>query len=95
MDNKLSDAIRLDFFSDFNCSERTSNAPARDQEYFPIMVQQKPVFENNPPVVEQADDVPSIFTTQATNSGGFDIGYDQIYTTQDYTMFCSAKPPLN
>lgn len=90
-DPTLQDSVQLNLFKGLPCGDRTPNAPNRDDQFFSVLVEQRPVFELPPPVTEQADAVPSIFSSQVGNSCGFDIGYDQIWVSQDYTVFCSDK----
>lgn len=91
-DPTLSDAVQLNAFKGMAC-ERTANGPARDDQYFSVIVEQRPVFQLPPPVTEQSDAVPAVFQSQVGNSCGFDIGYDQIWVSQDYSIFCGANQP--
>lgn len=89
-DGELADAVQLNAFKGLAC-ERTSNGPTRDDQYFSVIVEQRPVFQLPPPVTMESDNVPTIFNTQIQNSCGFDVGEDQIYTNQDYVVYCTGN----
>lgn len=72
-DPTLSDAVQLNAFKGMAC-ERTANGPARDDQYFSVIVEQRPVFQLPAPVTMESDAVPSVFQSQVGNSCGFDIG---------------------
>lgn len=90
-DKTISDAVQLNAFKGLAC-ERTGNGPTRDDQFFSVIVEQKPVFQLPPPVTMESDNVPSIFGVQVQNSCGFDVGEDGIYTNTDYVVMCSARP---
>jgi hypothetical protein len=87
-DPTVSDAVQLNAFKGLAC-ERTGNAPERDDQFFSVIVEQKPVFQLPPPVTMESDNVPSIWQTQVSASCGFDIEREDVYTTTDYTVYCT------
>jgi len=97
-DPVLSDAVQLNLFKGLACGtgvgERGPNSTGRDDQFFSVIVEQKPVFELPPPITEESDAVPQIFASQVGNSCGFDIGNDQLYVSQDYQVYCSGKPQV-
>ena len=92
-DPRLSDAVTLNAFGGMAC-ERGGTAPDRDDGYFSLVVERRPVMQYAPPATQEADAVPNIFDTQVRNSCGFDIGNDQIYVTQDTALFCTDRPSV-
>lgn len=91
-DPLLSDAVQLNALKGMAC-ERTANGPTRDDQYATLIIEQRPTFQLPPPVTMESDAVPAVFQSQVGNSCGFDIGYDQIWVSQDYTMYCSPNTP--
>lgn len=90
-DPKLTDAVYLNALSGLGC-ERGQNAPSRDQEYFQVIVEQRPVFQLPEETTRQSDLVPSIFDTQVKGSCGFDIGNDSLYVSSDMVLYCAGNP---
>lgn len=91
-DPALTDAVYLNALNGMAC-DRVANSPTRDDQYFSVVVEQRPVFQLPPEVTRQSDNVPTVFESQVKNSCGFDIGNDQIYVSSDYVLYCSDKNP--
>jgi hypothetical protein len=89
-DPKLTDAVYLNALSGLGC-ERGQNAPSRDESFFQVVVEQRPVFQFPEAVTRESDSVPSIWTEQVKGSCGFDVGNDQLYVSSDYVLFCDGK----
>jgi hypothetical protein len=91
-DKTLSDAVQLNAFKGLAC-ERVGNGPERDEQYFSVIVEQRPIFELPPPVTMESDNVPTIFQTQVANSCGFDVGEDGVYSNTSYVIYCANGRP--
>ena len=89
-DSSIATAIALNPLNGL-AGERMQNAPSRDEQFFPIIVAQRPIIEYPHPTSLEADSVPKVFSTQVQGSDGFDIGNDQVWVNDDYAMFCAAK----
>jgi hypothetical protein len=90
-DPNLEDAVYLDALSGMGC-ERGQNAPSRDEGYFQVVVEQRPVFQLPEEVTRESSLVPSIWNKQVESSCGLDIGNDQLYVSSDYVLYCSGNP---
>jgi hypothetical protein len=90
-DPKLTDAVMLNALGGLGC-ERGANAPSRDEEFFQVVVEQRPVFQLPEESTRESDNVPSIWDKQVEGSCGMDIGNDQLWVGTDYVMYCSGKP---
>jgi hypothetical protein len=90
-DPALTDAVYLDALSGMGC-ERGQNAPSRDEGYFQVVVEQRPVFQLPEEVTRESRFVPSIWNKQVEGSCGMDIGNDQLYVSSDYVLYCAGKP---
>jgi hypothetical protein len=90
-DPQLTDAVHLNALSGLGC-ERGQNAPSRDESYFQVMIEQRPVFQLPEEITRESEFVPSIWNKQVEGSCGMDIGNDQLYVSSDYVLYCSGKP---
>lgn len=72
-DPKLTDAVYLNALSGLGC-ERGQNAPSRDESYFQVVVEQRPVFQLPEETTRESELVPSIWDHQIKGSCGLDIG---------------------
>lgn len=90
-DPKLTDAVYLNALSGLGC-ERGQNAPARDESYFQVIVEQRPVFQLPDETTRESELVPSIWDQQIKGSCGLDVGNDQLYVSSDYVLTCAGIP---
>jgi hypothetical protein len=89
-DPQLSTPIALNPLQGLAC-ERGDNAPTRDEQFFPIVVAQRPIFELPTPVAMESESVPQVYTSQVKGSSGFDVGYDEVWVNNDYVMQCTGR----
>lgn len=90
-DPNLTDGVYLDALSGMGC-ERGQNSPSRDEGFFQVIVEQRPVFQLPEETTRESNLVPSIWDKQVQGSCGFDVGNDQLYVSSDYVLYCSGNP---
>jgi hypothetical protein len=74
-----------------NVGERGGNAPSREEQFQPLIIEHRPILNFPHPIDTQSNAVPMVYDSQVLQSRGFDIGYDQIWVNNDYVTNCTIR----